>query len=146
MVEARNGRHRATAASSPAITVTWAATSKVPAERVRIGKAWTPEGKWPVTDGVQRLKYFLEQVDYPNLEALAIDIERRIAEGSWTMVTGVPRAGLDLTRLHARAGKNFADAPTTLLRVRLRRDDAGRGAGSQHGRSFRGRLDRGHAA
>ena len=105
----------APATSSHAITVTWAATSKVPSERVRISKAWTPEGKWPVTDGVQRLKYFLERVDYPNLDALAADIERRIGEGTWTMVTGVPRPDLDLTKLHGRRGGNFIDAATTLF-------------------------------
>ena len=105
----------APAVSSHAITVTWAATSKVPSERVRISKAWTPEGKWPVTDGVQRLKYFLERVDYPNLDALAADIERRIGEGTWTMVTGVPRPDLDLTKLHGRRGENFIDAATTLF-------------------------------
>jgi hypothetical protein len=98
-----------------AIAVVWAATSKIPAERVRIGKAWAPEGKWPVTDGVQRLKYFFEFVTYPSLDDLAADISRRIAEGTWTMVTGAPRPSLDLTKLHARNGKNFIDAPTVLF-------------------------------
>ena len=31
------------------------------------------------------------------------------------MVTGVPRPDLDLTKLHARKGENFIDAPTTLF-------------------------------
>ena len=101
--------------ASNAIAVAWAATSKVLSERVRIGKAWAPEGKWPVTDGVQRLKYFFEFVTYPSLDDLAADISRRIAEGTWTMVTGAPRPSLDLTKLHARNGKNFVDAPTVLF-------------------------------
>ena len=82
---------------------------------MRISKAWAPEGKWPVTDGVQRLKYFFEFVTYPSLDDLAADIARRIAEGTWTMVTGAPRSNLDLTKLHARNGKNFVDAPTVLF-------------------------------
>jgi hypothetical protein len=107
----------ATAAASPTITVTWAATSNVASERLRIGKICKPEGKWPVTDGVTRLKYFFKRADYPSLEAFAADIERRIAEGVWTMITGTPRRDLDLDMLHARNGKNFIDAPTTLFVV-----------------------------
>jgi hypothetical protein len=38
------------------IAVTWASTSS----QERLGKIWTPEGEWPVTDGVKRKSYVFE--------------------------------------------------------------------------------------
>jgi Protein of unknown function (DUF3987)/Primase C terminal 2 (PriCT-2) len=100
---------------SGAITVTWAATSQCNFEQERIGKIWTPQGKWRVTDGVQRGAYFFEQAVYRDLDEAAADVVRRVQDGTWTMVAGAPRPDLDLTQLHPRRSENFVDAPTTLF-------------------------------
>ena len=105
--------HSATTPST--ISITWVATSPVEAERQPIGKVWALKGKWPVTAGVKRTSYFLEPVVYENLDEATDDVAQRIRVGKWTMVTGAPRGGLDLTKLHARSSDNFVDAPTTLF-------------------------------
>ena len=105
--------HSATTPST--ISITWVATSPVEAERQPIGKVWALKGKWPVTAGVKRTSYFLEPVVYENLDEATDDVAQRIRVGKWTMVTGAPRGGLDLTKVHARSSDNFVDAPTTLF-------------------------------
>ena len=62
-----------------------------------------------VTAGVKRTSYF-EPVVYRN-PTRPRDVAQRIQVGKWTMVTGAPRAGLDLKL--TRSSENFVDVPTT---------------------------------
>ncbi len=106
-----------TAGVATGLTITWAATSHVEADRLPLGKVYAKAGKWGVTPAVQRPGkanvYAYEVAAYRDLEELADDALARIGRGCWTMVAGVPRPELELALLHRRLGLNFTDAPVS---------------------------------
>jgi hypothetical protein len=97
------------------IEVTWASTSSDPAKRQRLGKIWVPEGKWPVTPGVQRRAYVFERPNYPDLEVFASDLATRMRDGGFALVAGSPAHSDKPDKLRRRTATNFIDEPCPLF-------------------------------
>jgi hypothetical protein len=96
--------------SADGLAVTWVSTSILPFEGERIGKSWAAKGKWPVTPGACKSQYAFTRASYPDLQALAKEINAHGQAGYRAMVMGRLRPGLDLTKLHPRNGETFIDA------------------------------------
>jgi hypothetical protein len=105
------GPAEADQAGATPIAITWAMTSVEPGKRERIGKIWSPNDKWGVTEGAKRQAYFFERKSYIDLKAFAVDLSARLRDGGFALVAGSLRAGLEPLRVHRRAAENFVDEP-----------------------------------
>ena len=94
-------------------------TSSDPAERLRIGKIWKSNGKWPVTDGVKQDAYVFERAHYPDLEAFSVDLDARRRDGVFALVPGRLKQLPELDPLQAvpRRRLNFVDDPSWLFQL-----------------------------
>ena len=101
--------------SATPIALTWAMTSVEQGKRARIGKVWSPEGKWDVTDGVKGEAYFFGRKIYSGLEAVAADVSARSRDGGFAPVAGALRPRLAPLGKHRRAKENFVDEPCWLF-------------------------------